>query len=228
MSSGAAVGSARGRARLRSSCPSVCLAAARSRHGRFKEILVMQPTQHRFGEHECTRRQSMPGFWPRDSPTLGRRVRHARAECSMRTPTVVVSEPLPQDRTQMHLGHWDHPVPTLSADRSDHALADRVRLGACERRLSPEQPPACAMPAKQRRGLLDQLGAAPLEQHRQHSQVDAGRSIHRLWPHASLDEHRQLTAQEQILGAHRLRRAEQAAPTSRTASPTRRGTIERG
>ena len=134
MSSGAAVGSARGRARLRSSCPSVCLAAARSRHGRFKELLVMQPTQHRFGEHECTRRQSMPGFWPRDSPTLGRRVRHARAERSMRTPTVVVSHPRLQDRTQMCLGHRDHPVQALPAEGADHMLADRVRLGTCERR----------------------------------------------------------------------------------------------
>ena len=35
----------------------------------------------------------------------------------------------------MRLGHWDHPVQALPADRSDHALADRVGLGACERRL---------------------------------------------------------------------------------------------
>ena len=34
----------------------------------------------------------------------------------------------------MCLGHREHPVQALPANRSDHALADRVRLGACERR----------------------------------------------------------------------------------------------
>jgi DNA-binding winged helix-turn-helix (wHTH) protein len=131
-------GSTRGRAaRLRFSCPSVCLASARSpgpRHGRFKGILVMQSAQHRFGEHECTRRQSMPGFWPWDSARLGRRARHSRTQRAVWTPPVVMSHTRFQDRTQMRLGDRDHPVQTLPADRSDHTLADRVGLGACERR----------------------------------------------------------------------------------------------
>jgi hypothetical protein len=65
------------------------------------------------------------------------------------------------------------------------------------------------MPAKQSRRLHDHQGAAPLEQLRQHDQADTCRSVHPPWPHTSLDKQRQLPAQEQILGAHSLRRTEQ-------------------
>ena len=41
--------------------------------------------------------------------------------------------PTPQDRTQVRLGHRDHPVQALPPNRSDHTLADRVRLRARER-----------------------------------------------------------------------------------------------
>jgi hypothetical protein len=65
------------------------------------------------------------------------------------------------------------------------------------------------MPAKQSRRLHDHQGAAPLEQLRQHDQANTCRGIYPPRPHTSLDEQRQLTAQEQILGAHSLRRAEE-------------------
>jgi hypothetical protein len=65
------------------------------------------------------------------------------------------------------------------------------------------------MPAKQRPRLYYHQGAAPLEPPRQQDQADAGRGVHPAWPHTSLDEQRQLTAQEQILGTHSLRRAEE-------------------
>jgi len=57
------------------------------------------------------------------------------------------------------------------------------------------------MPAKQSRGLHDHQGAAPHEPLRRHDQANTCRGIYPPRPHTSLDEQRQLTAQEQILGA---------------------------
>ena len=48
----------------------------------------------------------------------------------MRTPAVVVSDPVAQDRAQMRLGQRDQPVQALPANGSDDPLADRVRLRA--------------------------------------------------------------------------------------------------
>ena len=41
-----------------------------TRRHRCDRVLVMQPAQHRFGEHERTRRQSMSGFRLRDSTQI--------------------------------------------------------------------------------------------------------------------------------------------------------------
>ena len=65
------------------------------------------------------------------------------------------------------------------------------------------------MPADHGRRLHDDQSAAPIEQLRQHGQADAGRGIDPSRPHATLDVQRQLTAQEEVLGADGLGRAEQ-------------------
>jgi hypothetical protein len=56
--------------------------------------------------------------------------RSPRTQCTVRASTVVVSHPLSQDRTQVRLGHREHPVQALPANGADHPLADRVRLRA--------------------------------------------------------------------------------------------------
>ena len=51
-------------------------------------------------------------------------------QCTVWPSTVVVSHPISQDRTQMRLGHREHPIQTLPANGADHPLADRVRFRA--------------------------------------------------------------------------------------------------
>ena len=110
-----------------------------SRHGphvrrhRYERVLVMQTAQHRFGKHERTRCQSMSGLGFRDSCGFWRRAGHARPQCTMRAPAVVMGDPTFKDRTQMRLGHRNHPVEALPTNRADHTLADRVYLRARER-----------------------------------------------------------------------------------------------
>ena len=87
----------------------------------------MQGAQFRFGEHEGTRRQSMP-----DSglglTTLRAEDPERQAQRAMRSSSIVVGDPLSEYCTNMCLGDRNHPVEAFAPYRSDHPLADRVRF----------------------------------------------------------------------------------------------------
>ena len=89
----------------------------------------MQAAQPRFREHDRARGRLMSGLQLRYSSSLTRRAR-PRTQCTVRASTVVVNHPLAQDRTQVRLGHREHPVQALPANGADDPLADRVRLRA--------------------------------------------------------------------------------------------------
>src|SRR5262245_19660859 len=64
----------------------------------------------------------------RTAPARGRGIRNAGAETRVRTPAIVVRNPVPEDSPEMTLAEQNHPVQALAANRSDHAFAKRVRL----------------------------------------------------------------------------------------------------
>jgi hypothetical protein len=103
------------------------------RRRRLDGVLVMQSAQHGFRAHKLTRRPWTSGFELRGVRRSCGRSGDARPQCAVRTRAVVVSDPLAQDRAEMRLGQRDHPIQALAPDRADHALADRVGLGARER-----------------------------------------------------------------------------------------------
>ena len=105
----------------------------RERRRRPKRVLVVQSAQHGFRSHERTRRPSTSRFSLRGACRSCGTAGYAGTQCAVRTPAVVMNDPLAQDRTQVPLRHRNHPVQALAPDRSDHPLADRVRLGARER-----------------------------------------------------------------------------------------------
>jgi len=88
----------------------------------------MQAAQYRFGEHERARRQSMPGFGSGQYHPYMRRTRYARPERAMRSSSVVVGDLLFENCTNMSLGDRNHLIKAFAPYRSDHPLADRVRL----------------------------------------------------------------------------------------------------
>jgi hypothetical protein len=106
----------------------------RERRRRLDGVLVVQAAQHGFRSHERTRCPWTSGFGPRSACRSCGRAWYPGSKRAVRTPAVVVSNPLAQDRAEMRLGQRDHPVQALAPDRADHPLADRVRLGARERR----------------------------------------------------------------------------------------------
>src|ERR1700730_18737337 len=63
-----------------------------------------------------------------------RRIRHARTQRAVRTPLIVMSRPLSQNRTQMCFRHRNYPIEAFSSYCPDHAFADRVRLRTRDRR----------------------------------------------------------------------------------------------
>src|SRR6266705_1449120 len=94
-------------------------------HRRWEQrerIFVMQAAHYRSREHERTRRQSMSGRRLPGSHTFLRGIRYPRPQRTVRTPMIVMSRPLSQNRAEMYLRHRDHPIETLSSYRPDHAL----------------------------------------------------------------------------------------------------------
>jgi hypothetical protein len=70
------------------------------------------------------------------------------------------------------------------------------------------------MPANQGRRLHDHQSASPIEHPRQQRQADAAGGIDTPRPHAALDVERELTTQEEVLGADSYGRTqEQYHPT---------------
>jgi len=103
------------------------------RRRRLNRVLVVQSVQHGCRSHERSRCPSTSRFNLRGSCRSCGRPGYTGSQRTVRTPAVVVCNPLAQDRAEMRLGQWNHPIQALAPDRADHALADRVRLGARER-----------------------------------------------------------------------------------------------
>ena len=80
----------------------------------------MQAAQHEFRAHERTRRPSTSRFNLRGSCRSCGRPGYTGSQCTVRTPAVVVCNPLAKDRAEMRLGQRNHPVQALTPDRADH------------------------------------------------------------------------------------------------------------
>ena len=100
----------------------------RARRCGYEQIFVMQAAQDRFREYERTRRQSMAVFGLRDYHNSSWRIRYARAQPAVWSTLVVMFDPQFQNRSQMCLGRWNHPVEAFSSYCPDHPLTYRVRL----------------------------------------------------------------------------------------------------
>src|SRR5258708_2124199 len=57
---------------------------------------------------------------------VGRRIRHARTKCHVRTPGIVMRNPRFQKGSQMRLGKRNQPIQTLTPNRTDDSFADRI------------------------------------------------------------------------------------------------------
>src|ERR1700676_4403202 len=95
---------------------------------------MMQTSQDRFREYERTRRQSMSGFGLRDYRRSSGRLRNSRTQVAVWSTSILMFDPRFQYRSQMCLGHRDHPIEAFSSYCPDHAFADRVRLRTRDRR----------------------------------------------------------------------------------------------
>jgi hypothetical protein len=85
----------------------------------------MQSRQDRGGDDSVTGSNVMPA---RTRELLARRVWNAGTEAGMWSPMVVVNHPLPHDEPKMPFVEHDQPIQTLSPDRADQPLAERIRL----------------------------------------------------------------------------------------------------
>jgi hypothetical protein len=99
----------------------------RSSRQRLQAILVVQSRKDRRSGDAVAGSNVMP-TWTRKP--LGRFVGNAWTEAAVRSPVVVVSHPLPQDEPKMSFIQYDQPIQTLSPDRADQPLAERIRLWA--------------------------------------------------------------------------------------------------
>ena len=96
---------------------------------------MMEPTQHGPGAHDKALAETMSRVLLGGQRERPRRIRETRPQRHVRARAVVVRSPISQEGAQVPFGHRNQPVQTLSPDRSDCALADRVGLRATERRL---------------------------------------------------------------------------------------------
>src|SRR5262245_52971490 len=73
------------------------------------------------------------------SELVERRLRNARSQASVWSTLVVMSHPLPKDGPKVPLIQQNQPIQTLTTDRADQSLAERVRLRAAHRRFQHRQ-----------------------------------------------------------------------------------------
>ena len=62
------------------------------------------------------------------TPARCRAIRNARSQARVRTPAIVVRDPLPKDSAEVPLVERNQPVQTLAPNRANHPFAERVRL----------------------------------------------------------------------------------------------------
>ncbi len=102
----------------------------------FQAIFVMQPRQYRGGDDSVASRNSMPVC---PCERVDRRTGNARTEADVGSTMVVMGHPFPQDSPKVPFVQQDQPIQTLTTDRADQSLAERVRLRAAHRRFQHRQ-----------------------------------------------------------------------------------------
>ena len=96
----------------------------------------MQPGQYRGGDDSMAIRDSMPAL---PCEPVEQRVGNAGAEAAVWSTLVVVSHPLAQNGPKVPFIQQDQPIQTLTTDRADQSLAERVGLRAADRRFQHRQ-----------------------------------------------------------------------------------------
>ena len=84
----------------------------------------MKTAENRLGDNAVAVANGMAGPHGRDVGGI----RNAGAEARVRTPAVVVRDPLPEDSAEVALVERDHPVQAFAPNRANRAFAERVRL----------------------------------------------------------------------------------------------------
>lgn len=67
-------------------------------------------------------------------------IRNTRSEARVRTPALVVRDPLPENSAEVALVERNHPIQTFSPNRANHAFAEGVRLRRSRGRLENGEP----------------------------------------------------------------------------------------
>jgi hypothetical protein len=94
-----------------------------------ERIVVMQPAQRRFREHDDAFANAVSGWLGLERDSFRRRIGHAGSkEGHMRARPIVVAHPDFEDGSQVRLGDRNHPVQTLASDCSDQPFADPIGL----------------------------------------------------------------------------------------------------
>jgi len=88
----------------------------------------MQSAQNRFREHERARRQSMSGFSLWAESEFARWIQDTRPQRTMTSASVVVHDPLFQNRTKVRSRDRYQPTQAFTPYRPDHELTDRFRF----------------------------------------------------------------------------------------------------
>src|SRR2546425_12315185 len=83
--------------------------------------------------------QGSDGHW-RMMRAIARRVGNAWPQAGVGAAAIVVSDPLPKHTSHEALVQRNHEIQTLTPDRADQSLAERVRLRRPHRRLEDRQP----------------------------------------------------------------------------------------
>ena len=109
--------------------------AARSRGPWFETVFVMQIAKNRLGDDFVTVANAMAGQQRRNI----RGMRNAGAETRVRTPAIVMRDPLLKDASEMTLVQRNQPVQAFAPNRANQSFAERVRLRRSHRRLEDRQ-----------------------------------------------------------------------------------------
>ena len=88
-------------------------------------MLVVQPAENWLRDDAMTIRNLMAAAECCDE--IVRRIGNAWSQASVRATAIVVSDPLPKQTSHVKLVQRNHEIQTLTADRADHALGERVR-----------------------------------------------------------------------------------------------------
>jgi hypothetical protein len=105
-----------------------------------QKILVMQPTQHRFREHNNVLARSMPGFrFPQRCRSL-RPVRYTRTKAAVRSASIAVGHPIRRNRSQVQRRQRDQPIQAFSSRRSTFCAPQARNRQAAVSALTYRQP----------------------------------------------------------------------------------------